>query len=298
MTKKFSKYFRSNVKQAKIAQVPVSWLASSFHVVKRSFHSLGSPPLCSRLLHSLQSCTSLAHVFNAAPAVLRLNGWFHRRSRQIQSRMCCSNVDEQRANERVSWGFRSTAVTRTGGRLSSPSFSIPLSSLELQYSLACVFLTSRLTRVVDMPPKKSKVEGINQKLALVIKSGKVRLLNDSRRYSLPLLFSTHSATSRPSRRSALARQSSSSSPATRPRSGTFVLLLLAATALFLPTDLSDNRCSKSEIEYYALLSKTLVEHFKGDNVALGTACGKLFRVCTLAITDPGDSDIITSLSEN
>lgn len=31
---------------------------------------------------------------------------------------------------------------------------------------------------------------------------------------------------------------------------------------------------KSEIEYYALLSKTLVEHYKGDNIALGTACGK------------------------
>ena len=31
--------------------------------------------------------------------------------------------------------------------------------------------------------------------------------------------------------------------------------------------------SKSEIEYYALLSKTLVEHYKGDNIGLGTACG-------------------------
>lgn len=29
-----------------------------------------------------------------------------------------------------------------------------------------------------------------------------------------------------------------------------------------------------------------------DNVDLGTACGKLFRVSVLAITDPGDSDII------
>jgi large subunit ribosomal protein L30e len=54
---------------------------------------------------------------------------------------------------------------------------------------------------------------------------------------------------------------------------------------------------KSEIEYYALLSKTLVEHYKGDNIALGTACGKYFRVCTLSITDPGDSDIIRSIQE-
>jgi len=53
---------------------------------------------------------------------------------------------------------------------------------------------------------------------------------------------------------------------------------------------------KSEIEYYALLSKTLVEHYKGDNITLGTACGKYFRVGSLAITDPGDSDIIKSLT--
>ena len=35
---------------------------------------------------------------------------------------------------------------------------------------------------------------------------------------------------------------------------------------------------KSEIEYYAMLSKTAVHHFAGSNVALGTAAGKLFRV--------------------
>ncbi len=55
--------------------------------------------------------------------------------------------------------------------------------------------------------------------------------------------------------------------------------------------------SKSEIEYYALLSKTLVEHYKGDNIALGTACGKLFRVGALSIQDQGDSDIIQAVSE-
>lgn len=35
---------------------------------------------------------------------------------------------------------------------------------------------------------------------------------------------------------------------------------------------------KSELEYYAMLSKTSVHHFQGTNVALGTAAGKLFRV--------------------
>ncbi len=52
---------------------------------------------------------------------------------------------------------------------------------------------------------------------------------------------------------------------------------------------------KSEIEYYAMLAKTNVHHFTGNNVELGTACGKLFRTCVLSIIDPGDSDIIRSL---
>ena len=48
---------------------------------------------------------------------------------------------------------------------------------------------------------------------------------------------------------------------------------------------------KSEIEYYAMLSKTSVFHFAGNNNALGTACGKLYGVSTMVITDAGDSDI-------
>jgi large subunit ribosomal protein L30e len=49
---------------------------------------------------------------------------------------------------------------------------------------------------------------------------------------------------------------------------------------------------KSEIEYYAMLAKTGVHHYTGNNIDLGTACGKYFRVSTLSITDPGDSDIV------
>merc|ERR1712071_20187 len=52
---------------------------------------------------------------------------------------------------------------------------------------------------------------------------------------------------------------------------------------------------QSEIEYYAMLAKTGVHHYTGSNIELGTACGKYFRVCTLSITDPGDSDIIRSM---
>ncbi|PKA65707.1 60S ribosomal protein L30 [Apostasia shenzhenica] len=52
---------------------------------------------------------------------------------------------------------------------------------------------------------------------------------------------------------------------------------------------------KSEIEYYAMLAKVGVHHFNGNNVDLGTACGKYFRVCCLSIIDPGDSDIIKTI---
>ncbi|KAJ4338894.1 60S ribosomal protein L30 [Didymella glomerata] len=84
---------------------------------------------------------------------------------------------------------------------------------------------------------------------------------------------------------------------------------------------------KSELEYYAMLSKTSVHHFSGNNVhtgyslrvgsekrsehdfgelqtnvstqiELGTACGKLFRCSTMAILDAGDSDILTQNTEN
>ena len=68
---------------------------------------------------------------------------------------------------------------------------------------------------------------------------------------------------------------------------------------------------KSELEYYAMLSKTSVHHFAGTNVALGTAAGKLFRVgyvsilpinedlsnpdvCSvMTVSDAGDSDLLT-----
>ena len=54
---------------------------------------------------------------------------------------------------------------------------------------------------------------------------------------------------------------------------------------------------KSEIEYYAMLSKTSVHHYTGNNVDLGTACCKLHRVSVLTITDAGDSDIIKTTTE-
>ena len=41
--------------------------------------------------------------------------------------------------------------------------------------------------------------------------------------------------------------------------------------------LEKNLFRKSEIEYYAMLAKTGVHHYSGDNNELGTACGKYFR---------------------
>merc|ERR1712070_1297607 len=62
--------------------------------------------------------------------------------------------------------------------------------------------------------------------------------------------------------------------------------------------LISNNCPplrKSEIEYYAMMAKTGVHHFQGNNVELGTACGRYYRVSCLSISDPGDSDIIKQM---
>ena len=52
---------------------------------------------------------------------------------------------------------------------------------------------------------------------------------------------------------------------------------------------------KSEIEYYAMLAKCGVHHYSGNNVSLGTACGKMFRCSALSVTDQGDSDIVAAV---
>ena len=52
---------------------------------------------------------------------------------------------------------------------------------------------------------------------------------------------------------------------------------------------------RTEMEYYAALCKSEVISFEGNNLELGTACGKLFAVSAMVITDPGDSDILESI---
>jgi len=49
---------------------------------------------------------------------------------------------------------------------------------------------------------------------------------------------------------------------------------------------------RTELEYYAVLAKSDVHAYEGNNVELGTAIGKLFAVSAMVITDPGDSDIL------
>jgi len=49
---------------------------------------------------------------------------------------------------------------------------------------------------------------------------------------------------------------------------------------------------KAEINYYSLLANTNVYQYVGNNIDLGSACGRYHRVAVLGISDPGDSDIL------
>ena len=52
---------------------------------------------------------------------------------------------------------------------------------------------------------------------------------------------------------------------------------------------------QTELEYYAMLARCSVHHFNGNNIELGTACGKYHRISVLAISKPGDSDILEAV---
>ena len=73
-------------------------------------------------------------------------------------------------------------------------------------------------------------------------------------------------------------------------------LSLAAKLILISSNCPPLR--KSEIEYYAMLAKTAVHHYSGNNITLGTACGKMYRTSVLSITDIGDSDILRSIPES
>lgn len=75
----------------------------------------------------------------------------------------------------------------------------------------------------------------------------------------------------------------------------FFTILLSAKLIIISSNCPPLR--RSEIEYYAMLSRTGVHHYTGNNIELGTACGKLFRVGVLSITDAGDSDITQDVAQ-
>ncbi|KAA6387541.1 MAG: putative ribosomal protein rpl30 [Streblomastix strix] len=98
--------------------------------------------------------------------------------------------------------------------------------------------------------QKRQQEGVNSKIALMIKSGKYVL---GYRETLQTL-----------------------------RRGASKVVIISSNIPAL---------RKAEIEYYSMLGRVPVHHYNGNNVALGTACGKFFRVGVLSCINPGDSDI-------
>lgn len=59
---------------------------------------------------------------------------------------------------------------------------------------------------------------------------------------------------------------------------------LVVVATNAPEDVREALTAQESVDVYT---------FEGSSVQLGVACGKPFMVSALAITDPGDSDILT-----
>jgi large subunit ribosomal protein L30e len=120
------------------------------------------------------------------------------------------------------------------------------------------------------PTKKSKAakstESIAARLALVVKSGKYTLGYKS---ALKQMRSGKGESNSVTLRLGLEPEAEKVPMLTFSSPFVAKLVLIAGNCPPL---------RKSEIEYYAMLSKTTVHHFAGTNVALGTAAGKLFRV--------------------
>ena len=118
------------------------------------------------------------------------------------------------------------------------------------------------------PTKKSKAakstESIASRLALVVKSGK---------YSLGYKSALKQMRNGKGEHNFLCTLSGDWSVRLRRSLG---LTISVAKLVLIAGNCPPLR--KSELEYYAMLSKTTVHHFSGTNVALGTAAGKLFRV--------------------
>mgnify|MGYP002717658523 CR=1 FL=1 len=130
---------------------------------------------------------------------------------------------------------------------------------------------------------KKSADNINARLALVIKSGKYTLGYKS---TLKAMRSGKCELARISsarrNRKTWGTEPTDHSP-------------LAAKLVLISGNTPPLR--RSELEYYAMLSKTPVHLYQGSNVALGTAAGRLFRVGVLSIEDAGDSDLLSISSQ-
>ena len=67
-------------------------------------------------------------------------------------------------------------------------------------------------------------------------------------------------------------------PAKPPQEG----MLTVATCVRLP------QLRRSEIEYYSMLAKVNVVPYNGNNIDMGTAVGKFYRVSAMTIIDAGE----------
>merc|ERR1711881_297120 len=109
---------------------------------------------------------------------------------------------------------------------------------------------------IKMGKKVNQQDNMNQKLNLVIRSGKYKIGYKNALRSV--------------------------------RAGTTKLILIASNCPAI---------RRTEIEYFAILGGARVCHFEGNNTELGTAAGRMHRVCILSIQDPGDSDILNNLPQ-
>jgi len=55
---------------------------------------------------------------------------------------------------------------------------------------------------------------------------------------------------------------------------------------------------KTQLEYYAMLGVIKTILFEGNNVDLGSSCGKFFRVSCMAVIDHGDSDLLAEYAND
>jgi len=53
--------------------------------------------------------------------------------------------------------------------------------------------------------------------------------------------------------------------------------------------------ARQDLQRYASMSKVPVLEFKGDSAELGRVCRKPFQVASLAVIDPGSSNILSAV---